>query len=325
MVTPVESLERFGADEEAAKRELRRQKEPPGQAIARDLRENSAAYFMLLPSMLAFVALVLFPLGMVIAGAFSYTDAIGRITQVGTLANFRFMLKDPNMSGVARQTLVYAFGSVVLTVVLSFPLALILNQKFPGVTLAKALLLLPWAAPLAITSLTWRWIFNDQLGALNYLIHLTGITQQNIVWLARADLAFPAVIFVEVWSSIPFMTITFLAGLQAVPPHIYDAAKMDGADTWHEFWDMTVPQMKKVLMIVTLLSVIWAFRSFTVIWTVTQGNPFYRTDISVTYLYKAAFQNSHFGEGFAIAFATFMVLMVFALLYTRILRSEEME
>ena len=114
------------------------------------------------------------------------------------------------------------------------------------------------------------------------------------------------------------MTITFLAGLQAVPPHIYDAAKMDGANPWHEFWDMTVPQMKKVFMIVTLLSVIWAFRSFTVIWTITQGNPFYRTDISVTYLWKVAFQNLRFGEGFAIAFATFLVLVVFSILYTRV-------
>jgi multiple sugar transport system permease protein len=212
-----------------------------------------------------------------------------------------------------------------VTVVFSFPLALILNQKFPGVTLAKALLLLPWAAPLAITSMTWRWIFHDQLGALNYVLHLTGITQQNIAWLASANLAFPAVMFVEVWSSIPFMTITFLAGLQAIPPHIYDAAKVDGANLWHEFWDMTVPQMKKVFMIVTLLSVIWAFRSFTVIWVITQGGPLYRTDISVTFLYNLAFYQVKFGQGFAIAFATFLVLLVFAVLYTRVLRSEEME
>jgi len=210
-------------------------------------------------------------------------------------------------------------------VILAFPLALVLNQKFPGVALAKALLLLPWAAPLAITSMTWRWIFHDQLGALNYVLHLLGITQQNIAWLATSDLAFPVVIFVEVWSSIPFMTIMFLAGLQAIPPHIYDAAKMDGANLWREFWDMTLPQMKKIFMIVSLLSVIWAFRSFTVIWVVTQGGPLYRTDISVTFLYNLAFKQVKFGQAYAIAFATFLVLLMFAILYTRVLRSEEME
>jgi ABC-type sugar transport system permease subunit len=227
------------------------------------------------------------------------------------------------MAGIVRQTFIYAFGTVALTVIFSFPLALVLNMKFPGVVLAKALLLLPWAAPLAITALTWRWIFHDQLGALNYLLHLTGITQQNIVWLGYANTAFPAVMFVEVWSSIPFMTITFLAGLQSIPPHIYDAAKMDGASPWHELWDMTIPQMKKIFLIVSLLSVIWAFRSFTIIWTMTKGAPFYRTDISVTYLYKLAFNNLSFGQGFALAFATFLLLIVFSVIYARIMRSEE--
>lgn len=317
MTSVTEPLEREGLTRDAA---------PFAARLAADVRENRGAYFMLAPSVLAFLALVLFPLVTVLIGAFVRSDAVGRLqfAQGFTLDNFRAMVEDPNMAGIWKQTFIFVFTSVIATVLFSFPLALILNQKFPGVTLAKALLLLPWAAPLAITSMTWRWIFHDQLGALNYLLHLSGITQQNIVWLAKANLAFPVVIFVEVWSSIPFMTITFLAGLQAVPPQIYDAAKMDGASPWSEFWDMTIPQMKKVLMIVSLLSVIWAFRSFTVIWTITQGNPFYRTDISVTYLWKVAFQNLRFGEGFAIAFATFLVLIVFSLLYTRLLRSEEM-
>jgi multiple sugar transport system permease protein len=301
------------------------QRTPLGTLVAEDLRDHKTAYFMLLPSLLTFGALVVFPLIMVIISAFSKTDAVGRVTQFGTLANFQAVVENEYVPGVVRQTFLFAFGTVALTVVLSFPLALVLNQKFPGVTLAKALILLPWAAPLAITSMTWRWIFHDQLGALNYVLHLTGITQQNIVWLSKAELAFPAVMFVEVWSSIPFMTITFLAGLQSIPPHIYDAAKMDGANVWREFWDMTVPQMKKVFMIVSLLSVIWAFRSFSVIWVITQGGPLYRTDISVTFLYKMAFQQVKFGQAFAIAFATFLVLLVFAILYTRVLRSEEME
>jgi multiple sugar transport system permease protein len=317
MASIAETIDREGLTHDSA---------PWLRRLAYDLRENRVAYFMLAPSVIAFLALVLFPLVTVITGAFVRSDAVGRLqlNQGLTLDNFRAMIEDPNMAGVWQQTFLFVFGSVILTVLFSFPLALILNQKFPGVTLAKALLLLPWAAPLAITSMTWRWIFHDQLGALNYLLHLTGITQENIVWLAKANLAFPVVIFVEVWSSIPFMTITFLAGLQAVPPQIYDAAKMDGANPWNEFWDMTLPQMKKVLIIVSLLSVIWAFRSFTVIWTITQGNPLYRTDVSVTYLWKVAFQNLRFGEGFAIAFTTFLVLIVFSILYTRVLRSEEM-
>jgi multiple sugar transport system permease protein len=299
-------------------------REPFARIMLGDLRENNTAYLLLLPSIASFIALVIFPLASTIAGAFSLTDAVGRITQFGTLKNFADLLQDSYIAGIVRQTFLYAFGTVALTVVVSFPLALILNQKFPGAALARGVLLLPWAAPLAISAMTWRWIFHDQLGALNYLLHLTGITQQNIVWLSDAYLAFAAVMFVEVWSSVPFMTITFLAGLQSLPPHIFDAAKMDGASPWNELWDMTIPQMKKIFMIVTLLSVIWAFRSFTVIWTMTQGNPFYRTDISVTYLYKLAFKNLSFGQGFALAFATFLLLCLFSVIYARVLRSEEL-
>lgn len=292
--------------------------------LLEDLRDNKTAYLLLLPSIASFLALVIYPLATTIQGAFSLTDAVGRITQFGTLKNFLDLTQDSYMSGIVRQTFLYAFGTVALTVLFSFPLALILNQKFFGAPVARGILLLPWAAPLAVSAMTWRWIFHDQLGALNYLLHLTGITQQSIIWLGDGNLAFGAVMFVEVWSSIPFMTITFLAGLQSLPPHIFDAAKMDGAGPWNELWDMTIPQMKKIFMIVTLLSVIWAFRSFTIIWTMTQGNPFYRTDISVTYLYKLAFKNLDFGQGFALAFATFVLLCIFSIIYARTLQGEEL-
>jgi multiple sugar transport system permease protein len=309
--------------EEADRVELTRVHISRGRRLSTDLRENKTAYLLLMPSAVVFALLVIFPLISTIWGAFASTDAVGRFTGFGGFANFQDLVKDQYMPGVVRQTLVFVFGTVALTVLLSFPLALVLNQKFPGVAVAKALVLLPWAAPLAIMSMTWRWIFHDQLGALNYLLHLFNITDVSILWLTNAKLAFAAVMFVEVWSSIPFMTITFLAGLQSIPPHIYDAAKMDGASAWFELWDMTIPQMKRVFTIVGLLSVIWAFRSFTVIWTITQGNPFYRTDISVTYLYKLAFRNLSFGQGFALAFATFLLLAVFSVFYTRVLRSEE--
>ena len=291
--------------------------------VITELSDNRFAYLLLVPSILCFMALVLYPLANTIIGAFSETDAVGRVTHFGTLANFQELTDDSYISAIVNQTVIFVFGSVVLTVFLSFPMALILNQRFPGVMVFRSLLLMPWAAPLAISAMTWRWIFHGQLGALNHFLHFLNLTQQNIDWLSNAKLAFACVVFVEVWSSIPFMTVMFLAGLQSIPPHIYDAAKMDGAGAWHEFWDMTIPQMKTITTIVALLSVIWAFRSFNIIWTMTQGNPFFRTDISVTYLYKLAFKMLSFGKGFALAFATFIVLMAFSIIYTRVLSSEE--
>ncbi|MAE64506.1 MAG: ABC transporter permease [Phycisphaeraceae bacterium] len=287
------------------------------------LRANRTAYLLLLPSLCVFALLLIVPLLMTMAGAFSEADAVGRIGRPGTLQNFVNLGSDSRLVPILRQTAIFALLSVAATIVICFPLALVLNQKFPGVTLARALLLLPWAAPLAISAMSWRWIFHDQLGALNYVLQLAGITDANIVWLSEPWLAFGCVIFVEVWSSIPFMTITILAGLQGIPPYIYDAARIDGASPWQEFWSMTVPQMKTVLVIVGLLSVIWAFRSFTIIWTMTQGNPFFRTDISVTYLYKLAFRMMSFGEGYALAFVTFVMLAAFSVLYLMLARDRE--
>lgn len=280
--------------------------------------EHRLAYALLLPSTLAFLVFLVFPIANMFVSAFSEVDTVGRIVRVGTLENFAMLAKDPNMPMIIRQTVVFAFGSVALTVLFAFPLAMILNTPFPGQSIAKALILIPWAMPFAISALTWRWIFHGQMGSLNYLLSELGLIKEYVVWLNQPDTAFAAIIFVEVWSSIPFMTITFLAGLQAIPPHIYDAAKMDGANPWREFIDMTIPQMRMVLMIVTLLSIIWAFRAFTVIWILTRGNPLYRTDIAVTYLFKISFENLHFGAGFALAVSLFVVLTIFSILYTRI-------
>jgi multiple sugar transport system permease protein len=248
---------------------------------------------------------------------------LGRPTQVGTLQNFIDLANDDLMPMIIRQTVIFAFGTVALEVIIAFPLALLLNTRFPGRALAKALLLIPWAMPYAVSAITWRWIFHGQMGSLNYFLSELGIIKEYVVWLSEPVSAFAAAMFVEVWSSVAFMTVTFLAGLQGIPPHIYDAAKMDGANLWQEFRDMTLPQMRTVFMIVSLLSIIWAFRSFAVIWILTKGDPIYRTDIAVTYLYKLAFERLYFGKGFALAVCIFVVLTVFSILYTRLLGARE--
>ncbi|MBI3957724.1 MAG: sugar ABC transporter permease [Chloroflexi bacterium] len=285
--------------------------------------DNKMAYWLLLPSTLAFAVFLLFPIANMFVSAFSQVDTIGRITQVGTLDNFEALVNDQRMPMIVRQTVIFAFGTVWLTVLISLPLALILNRPFRGQTIAKTLILIPWAMPFAVSAITWRWIFHGQLGSLNYLLGQLGLIKEYIVWLGDPVLGFAAAMFVEVWSSIPFMTITYLAGLQAIPPQIYDAAKMDGASNWREFWDMTLPQMRPVILIVTLLSIIWAFRSFAVIWILTGGGPLYRTDIAVTYLFKLAFTNLNFGAGFALAVCIFIVLTIFSLLYTWLLGTRE--
>ncbi|MFN8442980.1 MAG: sugar ABC transporter permease [Caldilineaceae bacterium] len=285
--------------------------------------ENQLAYWLLIPSILSFLIFLIFPIANMIASAFSDVDIMAHASNLGTLANFQELASDDRMPLIIRQTILFAFGTVLLEVIVSFPLALILNSRFPGRTLAKALIMIPWAMPYAVSAITWKWIFHGQMGSLNYFLSEIGLIKNYVVWLGNPGTAFAAAMFVEVWSSVAFMTVTFLAGLQGIPPHIYDAAKMDGAGPWQEFRDMTVPQMRTVFMIVTLLSIIWAFRSFSTIWILTKGDPIFRTDIAVTYLYKLAFEFRHFGQGFALSVCIFVVLIIFSVIYTRLLGAQE--
>jgi multiple sugar transport system permease protein len=287
-------------------------------AVRAEFAEHRLAYALVLPSFLVLVALIGYPVVNTFVSAFSRVSPVGNIVSFGTLANYRQLAEDPNLPQVLRQTAIYTLVSVGITTVVSFVLALVLNQRFPGRTLAKALLLLSWAAPLSVIAILWRWIFHGQLGAFNYVLSQFGLIDEYRVWLGEPSTAMMAAIYVEVWSSIPFVTITLLAGLQSVPRDIYDAAKVDGADQVREFFDMTLPLMKPVTFIATLLSVIYAFNSFTIIWIFTKGGPAFRTDIIVTYLYKLAFINLDFGAASALATVTFAILIIFSVTYSRV-------
>jgi multiple sugar transport system permease protein len=287
-------------------------------AVRDEFAEHRLAYALVLPSFLLLVALIGYPVVNTFVSAFSRVSPVGNIVSFGTFANFRQLAEDPNLPQVLRQTAIYTFVSVGITTVVSFVLALVLNQRFRGRTLAKALLLLSWAAPLSVVAILWRWIFHGQLGAFNYVLSELGLIHEYRVWLGEPGTAMMAAIYVEVWSSIPFVTITLLAGLQSVPRDIYDAAKVDGADQVREFFDMTLPLMKPVTFIATLLSVIYAFNSFTIIWIFTKGGPAFRTDIIVTYLYKLAFINLDFGAASALATVTFAILIIFSVTYSRV-------
>src|SRR3954462_9745500 len=287
-------------------------------AVRAELSENRLAYALVLPSFLLLVALIGYPVVNTFISAFSRVSPVGNIVSFGTLANYRHLAEDPNLPPVLGQTAIYTLVSVGFTTVVSFILALVLNQRFPGRTLAKALLLLSWAAPLTVVAILWRWIFHGQLGAFNYVLSQLGLIHEYRVWLGEPGTAMMAAIYVEVWSSIPFVTVTLLAGLQSVPRDVYDAAKVDGADQVHEFFDMTLPLMKPVTFIATLLSVIYAFNSFTIIWIFTKGGPAFRTDIIVTYLYKLAFINLDFGAASALATLTFAILIIFSVAYSRV-------
>jgi multiple sugar transport system permease protein len=270
---------------------------------------HKRAYLYLLPAMVIFALVIVYPIGSTL-GTLVWKKGF-------TLEHYKNVFQKEELPAVLLQTAIWTFGGMAIIFIIGFILALSLNENFFGFKAARVLLLLPWATPIAISALMWRWIFNDQYGILNFLINVLRITDARIPWLARTVTGFAANLAVEIWSGIPLMTLILLSGLQAIPNEVYEAALVDGAGYWKSLWRITVPLMRPVFIVATLMFIIWTFNSFPVIYIITRGGPIHSTDTLVTYIYKIAFQYGLFEEATALAAITFFIILVFTVPYAR--------
>lgn len=289
------------------------------------LHRTKLAYLFILPSFFLLTAIIFYPILRVFYLSFFETTAYGTAKNFIGLPNYLKLFNSSIFWMVLKNSVYWTVGVVGFTILVSLPLAVALNERFKGRKFARGILMLPWATSLMITGLLWRWILNSQYGMLNHLLLQLHVIEQPIYWLARSSTSFPAMIGVGVIVSIPFTTTVFLAGLQAIPGYLYEAAKVDGARGWDRFRYIALPNLKTVFTIAVLLNVIYVFNSFPIIWSITQGGPANTTDTVITYLYKVAFEYSDFGRGAALAIVMFVILLGFSLLYIRFSYKEELE
>jgi len=188
---------------------------------------------------------------------------------------------------------------------------------FRGRKIARTLTIIPWASSVPISAMIWQWTYNNDFGLLNYTLQSLGIMSNPPIWLAYPRSAFFACLWVDIWCGIPFMALVFLAGLQAIPQELYEAAEVDGAGSLAKFRSVTLPLLSGVLTIATLLSILWTFNDFNVIYILTTGGPGTSTDILITYIYKYAFQYLRFGPAAAMAVITFAILLTVSIIYAR--------
>ena len=293
------------------------------QAVPRTrVRDTRLGLLCLLPAALLLAAVFVYPVLSTIIDSFSKLSPFGGREAVGTLTNWRSVFHDSDfLRGALPRTVMWTAGVVAVTVLISIPAALVLNRPFRGRKWARAAVLLPWAVPLPVGAILWKFVLDGQIGTLNGLLAATGIT--GPVWLAEARTAFPAVILVGVWVSVPFTAVTLLAGLQSIGMDIHEAAEMDGADGWSHFTKITLPLLRPMLNVAVVLNTIYVFNSFPIIWVLTQGGPAGSTDVLITYLYKAAFRLSQPGSAQAMGVISFLVLIGFSALYLRLMEKEE--
>lgn len=277
-------------------------------------------YLLLAPSL----AITLFALGYpvydLVRMSLHEVNRFGMLQQFVGLQTFSDLLRDPLFAPVLYRTLVWTFGIVVGTVLLSLPIALILNEPFIGRGVARTIILLPWAVSLAMTAIVWRWALSGQHGLLNATLMDLGLINAPIVWLATAQTSFPIAIGIGILVSIPFTVTVFLGGLASAPTEIYDAARVDGATGLPLFRYITLPLLKPFFNLAVILNVIYVFNSFPIIWVLTEGGPANTTDILVTYLYKLAFRFGDLDVAAALSLIMFAILLAISVPFVLLTR-----
>jgi len=218
------------------------------------------------------------------------------------LANFTRNLNDPVFFKVLANTFIYTLTATILKMVGGFGLALVMNQTFPMKNLVRAVMLLPFIVPTVLSTIAFMWILDPSFSVFNRVLISTGlVAPPGPSWLGNPTLAMASVITINTWRGLPFYGITLLAGLQTIPPELYEAATIDGATTLQRFRHVTLPLMMPVVYIVTLFSVIFTFSDFQLIYVLTHGGPANATHLLATYAFDIAMGAGQFGLGASVA------------------------
>jgi len=253
----------------------------------------------------------------------SLTDSvIGVMGDFIGFRNFVDLLGDSIFHQTARNTLIYAMVTVPFKAALGLGLAMVLNTRMRFSNPVRAAVMMPWIVPTALSTLGWFMIFDPVFSPVSWLLKSLGVIKQNINFLGEPNLAIASVCLVNIWRGVPFFGIIILAGLQAVPHELHEAAAIDGANAWHRFLHITIPAIRGVVLIAALLSIIWTFADFQLIYILTKGGPANMTHIFGTYDYQIGLSATDIGQGAAIALYMFPILSVFAILLLIYLRRE---
>ena len=279
------------------------------------LLNRTEPYLWILPSVLLMSIFIIVPIGCVFYMAFSKISKAGIVKGFNGIENFSKVLGSKAFSVVLSNTLVWTVVVVGLSTVLGFILALLLNNKFKGRKIARAIIVFPWATTLVIQACAWKFIIDTDYGALNTLLKSLGIISSNVNWTPTPGAYFVWEIACGIFVTIPFVCFTALSGLQSIDNSFYEAATVDGGNYWQRLFHITLPLVKPSLTVATVLNIIYVFNSFPIVWTITKGDPANRTDTLVTYLYKLAFYNGKQGEASAVSVIGFLILLVCASLY----------
>ena len=277
------------------------------------------------PALILILLVVIWPVIELIRTSFTDITLAGSLLDFNGLTNYRDLLANVDLYPVARRTLLWVFGIVFFTVLLSLPLAQLINQNFPGRKYVRWAMIFPWAASVVMTSMIWTWILDAYSGELNLTLTQLGLISEPVDWINNPGSSFYFLMWVAVFVSVPFTSFVLLAGLQSIPSDIIEAASVDGATAWQIYRRIKFPLLRNSLLIATIINLINVFNSFPIIWVMTRGGPGYDTDTTTTFAYKLAFIESNMGQSTALGVFNYMIIMVIVGFYLRITKATRTE
>ncbi|HLL78359.1 MAG TPA: sugar ABC transporter permease [Ktedonobacteraceae bacterium] len=290
----------------------------PG-ALAR--REERLGWILLIPVLLALLAMGLYPFFSTVWYAFQQGGYFGIQTTAAGFTNFVRLFHDPQFLNAFKFSMLYTVITVIGQMFFGTALALFANQKFRGRWLVRAAVLFPWAIPTATNSVIWAYIFNDQYGLVNSLLEHLGLMNpaHPINWLGSPQLSTTLIYFLAIWKANSLVALIVLAGLQTIPDEVYEAARIDGASAWQRLWRVTLPLLRSTLLVALILRTIESLQAFDLISAFTNGAPGNATQNLGLYIYVQIQQFGDFGYGSTIATVLMVLTMLFVIVYLRIL------
>ncbi|MCB2175366.1 MAG: sugar ABC transporter permease [Actinomycetales bacterium] len=283
------------------------------------LRRRLTPYGFLSPTGVLLIVLMATPIVMVVGYSLMDQVITNKNPAFVGFDNYAEVLSDPVFYTAVRNTLVFTISSVIAHFAIGLGFALMLNSPYlSNRTKAgfRMLYILPWLFTVAIIAVLWRLLLNPN-GVINYILGSTGLTDGRTEWLSGTGTALAAVTFINIWSGYPFFMISLLAGLQGIPRDLYEAAKVDGAGVWAQFRNVTLPQLRPIIISMALLDFIWTTQQFALIWMTTGGGPINVTEVLSTFTYKLAFTQYEFSVASASAVLVLLMSMVLAFFYVR--------
>lgn len=266
-------------------------------------------YLILAPAVLMMALIIVYPI--LLSVNISLQDVriarIGETSEPWTLDNYRWLLSSSEFWRACWVTvkMVLVVGSAAL--VIGLATALLVNQKFKGRAVARLLVVLPWAVPEVVATVIWAWMLDSSFGVVNWALQRLDIVDGAIQFGSDSTAAFFAVCMVMIWKGYPFMSIMMLAGLQSIPEEQYQAAKVDGAGVWQRFWHVTLPNLAPVIGVTLVLTTLWVFRDFSIIYVLTGGGPLGATTTLSIMTYEQSFSYFRMGQGAAVAVVTLII------------------